>query len=211
MREMRQRLGVSVYNQPKGILFGPQILPDELPNSFRTPNMSEYDGSSYPNEHLWKFENCALLNQYSDGVKCWVFLTTLTRSAQQWFNQLAPNSINSFKKFSSMFLHQFSSSKKYQNTSLSLFNMRQKANEPLQGYIQRFNTVALEVAPANAEVLSNAFAQGLKDGNLFRSLAKKPAFSFDNMLATVEKYVNIEEAAMMKGAESLPPNKDADE
>ncbi|KAG8371213.1 hypothetical protein BUALT_Bualt13G0063900 [Buddleja alternifolia] len=66
----------------------------------------------------------------------------------------------------------------------------------------------MEVPSANAEVLSNAFAQGLKKGHLFRSLAKKPAFSFDNLLARVEKYVNMEEAAMMKGAESLPPNKD---
>ncbi|KAG8373352.1 hypothetical protein BUALT_Bualt11G0015300 [Buddleja alternifolia] len=49
---------------------------------------------------------------------------------------------------------------------------------------------------------------GLKDGDLFRSLAKKPAFSFDNLLAKVEKYVNMEEATMMKRAESLPPNKD---
>ncbi|KAG8375676.1 hypothetical protein BUALT_Bualt10G0125200 [Buddleja alternifolia] len=170
---MRQRLRVNMHNPPKGIPFEQQMRADELPNSFQMPNMSEYDDSSDPNEHLRKFKSCALLDQYSGGVKCRVFLTILTRSAQQWFNQLSPNSINSFKEFSSMFLHQFASSKKYQKTSLSLFNMHQKANEPLRG-----------------------------------SLAKKPAFSFDNLLARAEKYVNMEEAVMMKGAESLPPNKD---
>ncbi|KAG8386729.1 hypothetical protein BUALT_Bualt03G0179400 [Buddleja alternifolia] len=62
-----------------------------------------------------------------------------------------------------------------------------------------FNTVALEVPSANADVLSNAFTQGLRDGEFFRSLAKKPATSFDSLLARAEKYVNVEEEAKMKG------------
>ncbi|KAG8367485.1 hypothetical protein BUALT_Bualt16G0076900 [Buddleja alternifolia] len=172
---MRQRLRVNMHNPPKGIPFEQQMRADELPNSFQMPNMSEYDDSSDPNEHLRKFKNCALLDQYSGGVKCRVFLTILTRSAQQWFNQLSPNFINSFKEFSSMFLHQFASSKKYQKTSLSLFNMHQKANEPLRGYIQRFN--------------------------------RRP-WKYPLPMRRAEKYVNMEEAVMMKGAESLPPNKD---
>ncbi|KAG8369150.1 hypothetical protein BUALT_Bualt15G0121400 [Buddleja alternifolia] len=79
--------------------------------------------------------------------------------------------------------------------------MCQKANEPLREYIQRFNTAGLEVPFANAKVLSNAFAQGLKDVDFFRSLAKNPAPSFDNQLARMEKYVNIEEVSKMKETE----------
>ncbi|KAG8372333.1 hypothetical protein BUALT_Bualt12G0055200 [Buddleja alternifolia] len=70
IREMRQRMGVSAPDPPKGVHFCPRILADELSNNFRAPNVSKYDGLSDPTEHLSKFENCALLHQYSDGVKC---------------------------------------------------------------------------------------------------------------------------------------------
>ncbi|KAG8387572.1 hypothetical protein BUALT_Bualt02G0035300 [Buddleja alternifolia] len=188
MRRIRQHMGVGAPDSPRGVPFGLRILVDDLPNNFHARNVSEYDGSSDPTEHLWKFENSALLHQYSDGVKCRVFLTTLTWGPQQWFNQLAPNSTHSFKELSSLFLHQFASSKKYQKTPLSLFIMHQGVKEPLRGYIQRFNDVALEVPSASAEVLSNAFAQGLNDGEFFRSFAKNPPISLNNLLTRAEKY-----------------------
>ncbi|KAG8382418.1 hypothetical protein BUALT_Bualt05G0075200 [Buddleja alternifolia] len=203
MRKMRQRMGVNAPDPPKGVLFGPRMLADELPNNFRAPNVSEYDGSSDPTKNLWKFENCALLHQYSDEVKCRAFLTTLTRVAQQWFNQLASNFIHFFKEFRSLFLHQFASSKKYQKAHLSLFSMYQRVKEHLRGYIQRFSTAALENPSASADVLSYLFTQGLNDSEFFRSIAKKPPISFDNLLTRAEKYVNTEEATQIKRATPL--------
>ncbi|KAI3455044.1 hypothetical protein Pfo_011707 [Paulownia fortunei] len=111
---------------------------------------------------------------------------------------MPPNSINSFDEFSSTFLHQFVSSRKHQKISLTLFSINQKDNEALQSYIKRFTVAALEVPSATQEVLSNALAQGLKDGEFFRSLAKKSARSFDDLLARAEKYINMEEVQRMK-------------
>ncbi|KAI3448580.1 hypothetical protein Pfo_005245 [Paulownia fortunei] len=181
----------------RGIPFAEEVMMDDLPANFRSLNY-DYDGTTDPWEHLCRFENSALLHRYSDGVKCRVFLTTLSKSAQQWFSQLPPNSINSFEEFSSAFLHQFASSRKHQKTSLTLFSIKQKDNEALRSYIKRFTAAALEVPSATQEVLSNALAQGLQDGEFFRSLAKKSARSFDDLLARAEKYINMEEAQRMK-------------
>ncbi|KAL0406446.1 UNVERIFIED_CONTAM: hypothetical protein Slati_3958500 [Sesamum latifolium] len=63
-------------------------MADELPMNYRTPAITEYDGTSDPMEHLSRFENTALLHRYTDGIKCRVFVTTFARVAQQWFNQL---------------------------------------------------------------------------------------------------------------------------
>ncbi|KAG8390834.1 hypothetical protein BUALT_Bualt01G0124700 [Buddleja alternifolia] len=71
--------------------------------------------------------------------------------------------------------------KKDQKTSLSLFN-----------------ATALEISSTSAKGLANAFAQGLSDEEFFQSLTKKLTTNFDNLLARVEKYVNMEEAARMK-------------
>ncbi|KAL0334131.1 UNVERIFIED_CONTAM: hypothetical protein Sangu_1569300 [Sesamum angustifolium] len=81
---------------------------------------------------------------------------------------------------------------------LSLFTVRQKENEPLKEYLQRFNVAALEVPSATQEVKASAFSQGLLDGNVFKSLAKKLISKFDTLLACVVKYINMEDTQATK-------------
>ncbi|KAL0453486.1 UNVERIFIED_CONTAM: hypothetical protein Slati_1326700 [Sesamum latifolium] len=76
--------------------------------------------------------------------------------------------------------------------------MRQKDNEPLKEYLQRFNTTTLEVPSATQEVKASAFSQGLLDGDFFKSLAKKPVSKFDALLARAAKYINMEDAQAAK-------------
>ncbi|KAL0449066.1 UNVERIFIED_CONTAM: hypothetical protein Slati_1463000, partial [Sesamum latifolium] len=103
-----------------------------------------------------------------------------------------------FKNFVPSFLHQFASSRKLRKTEISLFAVRQKDDEPLKEYLQRFNAAALEVPAATQEVKASAFSQGLLDGDFFKSLAKKPVSKFDAFLARAAKYINMEEAQVAK-------------
>ncbi|KAL0405545.1 UNVERIFIED_CONTAM: hypothetical protein Slati_3868400 [Sesamum latifolium] len=90
------------------------------------------------------------------------------------------------------------SSRKLQKIELSLFAVRQKDNEPLNDYLQRFNAAALEVPSAIQEVKDSAFSQGLLDGDFFKSLAKKLVSKFDALLAQAAKYINMEDAQAAK-------------
>ncbi|XP_073122033.1 uncharacterized protein [Henckelia pumila] len=143
---------------------------------------------------MGRFENAALLHQYSDGIKCRVFLSTLVKFTQQWFNMLKPDSIRSLDDFSVVFMHQFASSKKHQKTYLSLFVMKQQDQKILGEFIQRFNGAALEVPTAIPDILISAFTQGLKGGEFFKSLVKNPPSSYIDLLARTDKYVNLEDA-----------------
>ncbi|KAL0449073.1 UNVERIFIED_CONTAM: hypothetical protein Slati_1463700 [Sesamum latifolium] len=163
-----------------------------------TPTIAEYDGTIDLQEHLSRFENADLLHRYTDGIKCRVFITTFAWAAQQWFNQLPSAMIGSFREFRSLFLHQFASSRKHRKTELSLFSIRQNKGESLKDYLQRFNTAALEVPSATQEVKASVFAQGLMDGDFFKSLTKKPATKFDVLLARAVKYINMEDAQTSK-------------
>ncbi|KAL0352560.1 UNVERIFIED_CONTAM: hypothetical protein Scaly_1644700 [Sesamum calycinum] len=110
-------------------------------------------------------------HRYTDSIKCRVFINIFARAAH---------------------------SRKHRKIELSLFSIHQKEGEPLKEYLQRFNTAALEVPTATQEVKANAFAQGLLDGDFFKSLAKKPATKFDALLARAAKYVNMEDAQVSK-------------
>lgn len=44
------------------------------------------------------------------------------------------------------------------------------------------------------EILTNTFAQGIWEGDIFCSLAKKIPHDYDDLLTCVEKYINIEQA-----------------
>ncbi|XP_073278849.1 uncharacterized protein [Primulina huaijiensis] len=201
---LRQQLGSRAPAPKRGSPFSLAILEEGLPPNFRQSNVGEYDGHTDPEEHLGRFENAALLHQYSDGVKCRVFLGTLVRSAQQWFNTLQPNSIRSFEDFSAAFLHRFASSKKHQKNYLSLFVVKQQEAETLREFVQRFNNAALEIPAATPDIMISAFTQGLRGGEFFKSLVKKPPSSYDDLLSRAEKYVNLEDAQRHKRMEQRP-------
>ncbi|KAL0400244.1 UNVERIFIED_CONTAM: hypothetical protein Sradi_2367700 [Sesamum radiatum] len=170
----------------------------KLPMNCRTPAIAEYDGTSDPMEYLSRFKNAALLHRYTDEIKCRVFVITFAGAAQPWFNQLPVGASGSFQEFQSLLLHQFASSRKLRKTKISLFVVRQKDNEPLKEYLQRFNAAVLEVPSATQEVKASAFSQGLLDRDFFKSLAKKLVSKFDALLAWAAKYINMEDAQAAK-------------
>ncbi|KAL0383183.1 UNVERIFIED_CONTAM: hypothetical protein Scaly_0605600 [Sesamum calycinum] len=173
-------------------------MADELFANCRTQAIAEYDDTTDPQEYLSCFENAALLHRYTNEIKCRVFVITFTHVAQQWFNQLPVGAIGSFQEFRSLFLHQFASSQKLQKMELSLFAIRQKNNESLKEYLQRFNIAALKVSFATQGVKASAFSQGLLDRDFFKSLAKKPISKFGALLARAAKYINMDDAQVAK-------------
>ncbi|XP_075482628.1 uncharacterized protein LOC142522920 [Primulina tabacum] len=201
---LRQQLGSRAPTPKRGSPFSLAILEEGLPPNFRQSNVREYDGHTDPEKHLGRFENAALLHQYSDGIRCRVFLGTLVRSAQQWFNTLQPNSIQSFEDFATAFSHRFASSKRHQKNYLSLFVMKQQEAETLREFVQRFNNAALEIPAATPDIMISAFTQGLRGGEFFKSLVKKPPSSYDELLSRAEKYVNLEDAQRHKRMEQRP-------
>ncbi|XP_075499328.1 uncharacterized protein LOC142537719 [Primulina tabacum] len=183
---------------PRGCPFSDIIVREPLPGNFKSAKVKDYDGNADPEEHLARFENMAMLHCYTDRNKCKVFLTTLVDSAQRWFEGLTSQSISSFEDFQKVFLHHFSSSKKYKKTAFSLFEVKQNPEESLRAYIRRFNRVALDVPTCATETKTTAFTQGLREGEFFKSLTKKVPGDFEDLLSRAEKYINMEEAQKQK-------------
>ncbi|KAL0290499.1 UNVERIFIED_CONTAM: hypothetical protein Sangu_2571700 [Sesamum angustifolium] len=131
------------------------------------------------------------------------FFTTPTNSVQQWLDQLPTRSVKSFTELSSLFQHQFASSKKYCKVAISLFRVKQEENETLKACVSRFNTAIFEVPTAHKEVLVNAFTQGLRGASFFESLAKKPTTNFRNIHASSGRKVHEPEGRLAGEKEQL--------
>lgn len=145
------------------------VLEDHLPNHFKHVNY-EYNGTTDSKDHVSKFKNVALLHQYTEGVKCRVFSTTLVGAAQQWFKQLQPGSISSFEELYEAFSRQFTIAKRSTKSSLYLMTVKHLEKESLREYVAKFNMVALETLGADAKIKIHAFIQGLRSGSFFDSL-----------------------------------------
>ncbi|XP_075481219.1 uncharacterized protein LOC142521930 [Primulina tabacum] len=162
----------------KGCPFSEAIVREPLLANFKSAKVKDCDGNADPEEHLVRFRNMAMLHCYADRIKCKVFLTTLD--------------------FQKVFLHHFSSSKKYKKTAFSLFEVKQCPEESLRAYIRRFNRVALYVPSCAPETKTTAFTKGLREGEFFWSLTKKTPGDFEDLLARAEKYINMEETQKQK-------------
>ncbi|XP_057775131.1 uncharacterized protein LOC130994112 [Salvia miltiorrhiza] len=139
---------------------------------------------------------------YTEGIKCRIFSTTLTGPAQLWFGTLAPNSIRSFEELQVRFMRLFASSRRVGKSALSLMDIKQDQNETLREYTARFNLAALEVPEAESQIKNCAYVRGLKPGLFFDELQIRPARDFDNIMARLPGYLQLEDARMARKAEN---------
>ncbi|KAL0284974.1 UNVERIFIED_CONTAM: hypothetical protein Sangu_2798700 [Sesamum angustifolium] len=104
---------------PRRSPFSTAILAEALPAGVKVSNLSEYDGTGDPQEHLDKFYAKIDWYDLSDAAYCKVFRTTLSKRALAWFNQLPAGTISSLEQLTQRFLHHFSMNKRFQKRQLS--------------------------------------------------------------------------------------------
>ncbi|KAL0290515.1 UNVERIFIED_CONTAM: hypothetical protein Sradi_7048100 [Sesamum radiatum] len=75
-----------------------------------------------------------------------------------------------------------------------LFTVRQRENEPLRDYVQRFVEAVHEMPHVNHELLANIIQQNLLPGRFKESIAGKPPSSLEDLLMRSQKYIRIEES-----------------
>ncbi|KAL0286607.1 UNVERIFIED_CONTAM: hypothetical protein Sangu_2725800 [Sesamum angustifolium] len=120
-----------------------------------------------------------------------VFRTTLSKRALAWFNQLPAETISSHEQLTQHFLHYFSMNKRFPKTVAFLFTIRQRENEPLRDYMQRFVEAAHEVLHVNHELLASIIQQNLLPGRFKESIAGKPPSTMEDLLMRSQKYIRF--------------------
>ncbi|GKB87571.1 reverse transcriptase domain-containing protein [Tanacetum coccineum] len=85
--------------------FTPRIRYFDLPKRIRLPShVKTYDGSKDPEDHLKKFQAAAKVERWAMPMWCHMFNSTLTGNARVWFDDLLPESIDSYDDLKEAFL-----------------------------------------------------------------------------------------------------------
>ncbi|KAK4388387.1 hypothetical protein Sango_2445300 [Sesamum angolense] len=179
---------------PRRSPFCTAILAEALPAGVKVSNLSEYDGTGDPQEHLDKFYAKIDWYDLSDIAYCKVFRTTLSKRALAWFNQLPDGTISSLEQLTQRFLHHFFMNKRVPKTAAFLFTIRQRENEQLRDYMQRFIEAVHEVPHINHELLASIIQQNLLPGRFKESIAGKPLSTMEDLLMRSQKYIRIKES-----------------
>ncbi|KAL0282667.1 UNVERIFIED_CONTAM: hypothetical protein Sangu_2938100 [Sesamum angustifolium] len=172
--EVNSRVSRPEVAQTQEHPFSTAILAKTLPAGVKVSNLSEYDGTGDPQEHLDKFYAKIDWYDLSDAAYCKVFRTTLSKRALAWFNQLPAGTISSLEQLTQRFLHHFSMNKRVPKAAAFLFTIRQRENEPLRDYMQRFVEAVHEVPHVNHELLASIIQQNLLPKRFKESIAGKP-------------------------------------
>ena len=184
--------------------FTTEVLHFPLLAKFRMPQIEAFDGMKNPVDHLNTYKNQMELYGYQDLVRCRAFAITLKGPTLAWFNRLPPSSVSSFRELSIAFVSHFIGSRTYRKPSYHMLTIKQRPQESLRSYVQRFNVESLKVDVPDEKFAITAFIArlGVQLKDLMFSISKNPQENMAEVLAKAEKYINGEEALTSKRGSS---------
>ncbi|GKC55270.1 reverse transcriptase domain-containing protein [Tanacetum coccineum] len=88
-----------------------------------------YEGNKDPEDHLSIFSAAAEQEESPMPVWCKMFCQTLGGAAQNWFDNLDPNNVDSFEEICKKFLENFSQQKRYAKDPTKIHDIKRRQNE----------------------------------------------------------------------------------
>ncbi|XP_061355429.1 uncharacterized protein LOC133299956 [Gastrolobium bilobum] len=161
---------------------------------FKSARIPPYDGSQDPDAHLEAFKIEMLFNGITGPIKARIFATTLIGQEMAWITRLPRNSIDSFEELARTFHLNFATSKAHLMPAYALGRIRQKENESLRKYLDRFKDAALKVRDLTEPVHLHLIISGLDgDSPLAKSIYKNPINDLEEFQQRSDKYIDVED------------------
>ncbi|GMN30718.1 hypothetical protein TIFTF001_041495 [Ficus carica] len=154
-RLVRQQYGL----EPAGLADPPftlSITASPYPSKFKMPTMPSYNGSTDADEHLENYQAHMLIQSANETALCKSFCLTLTGATRQWYRRLPPGSIDSFQQLASSFSVAFLGSRTRKLGASHLFGIKQRENETLKKYLERFDKAVVQAENCTDDTLIQA-------------------------------------------------------
>nr|GEY63254.1 reverse transcriptase domain-containing protein [Tanacetum cinerariifolium] len=89
-------------------------------------HVKTYDGSEDPEDHLKIFQAAAKVERWAMPTSCHMFNATLTGSARVWFDDLPPESVDSYDDLKEAFMSNFHQQKKCIKDPVEIHHIKQR-------------------------------------------------------------------------------------
>nr|XP_009791402.1 PREDICTED: uncharacterized protein LOC104238670 [Nicotiana sylvestris] len=106
----------------------PSATPLLIPKKFKVPNISKYDGTSDPRDHVTAFTTGVkgndLTKQEIESVLVKKFGEALTQGVLTWYSLLPENSIDSFSEIADSFIKAYLGAQKVEKMMEDIFKVK---------------------------------------------------------------------------------------
>ncbi|GJU75278.1 reverse transcriptase domain-containing protein [Tanacetum coccineum] len=136
---------------------------------------------------------------------CHMFNSTLIGNAQVWFDDLPPESINSYDDLREAFLKNYLQQKKYIRDPIVLHNIKQRDGESTEDFIQRYKSESGNVKGAPECMRISGFVHGITNPELIKRFHEKIPKTVDEMMQVATSFLQGQEAASNQERKKAPP------
>ncbi|GKA44224.1 reverse transcriptase domain-containing protein [Tanacetum coccineum] len=117
--------------------FTPRIRYFDFPKTRMPSHIKTYDGSDDPEDHLEIFQAIAKTEHWAMPTWCHMFISTITRNARVWFDDLPKESIDSYDDLKKAFLENYLQQKKCIKDLVEIHNINQRDGESMEEFVRR--------------------------------------------------------------------------
>nr|GEU90916.1 reverse transcriptase domain-containing protein [Tanacetum cinerariifolium] len=179
--------------------FTPRIRNFESSRKTRMPNnVQTYDGTGDPKDYVKNFQPAVQVERWAMPTWCHMFNSTLIGAARVWFDELPPESIDSYKDLKAAFLAYFMQQKKYVKDPVEIHNIKQKDGETIEDFIKRFKLETRRMKGAPECMRISRFMHGVNNPELTKRLNEHVPKTMEEMMITVTAFIRGEATAASK-------------
>ncbi|GJV28068.1 reverse transcriptase domain-containing protein [Tanacetum coccineum] len=176
--------------------FTPRIRYFDLPKRIRMPShVKTNDGSEDPEDHLKIFQAAAKVERWAMPTWCHMFNSTLTENARVWFDDLLPESIDSYDDLKEAFLENYLQQKKCIKDPVEIHHIKQREGESTEDFVRRFKIESRDVKGAPEVMRISGFMHGITNLELIKRLHDKIPKSVDEIWKITTAFLRGEVAA----------------
>ncbi|KAL5553184.1 hypothetical protein UlMin_040585 [Ulmus minor] len=180
--------------------FSEDIRAAPMPPRLKLPDL-KYDGTGDPAEHLETYKSWMELNSAMNAFQCRAFVITLTGIAQRWFRTLRSGSIFSFRQLSESFISQFTVNKVQRKPARHLYTVRQKENESIEAFLNRFVKEEMSVKDRNDSTACGALMAGLRSATVLKYMVSiKKDVSYPELISEVRRHIQAEKTSDLEAS-----------
>nr|GEV36236.1 reverse transcriptase domain-containing protein [Tanacetum cinerariifolium] len=179
--------------------FTPRIRKFESSQRTRMPNnVKTYDLTGDLEDHVKIFQAVAQVKQWAMPTWCHMFNSTLIGAGRVWFDELPPESIDSYKDLKAAFLAYFMQQKKYVKDPVEIHNIKQQDGETIEDFMERLKveTGGMKGAPECMRI--SGFMHGVNNSGLTKRLNELVLKIMEEMMIATTAFIRGEAAATSK-------------